>query len=263
MGLVEDKNIVKVYGIYEGDVFPTQHQDLLKSIHVVEDTEVRGGIYGKEITVNSNSKIWGEIFAKDSLSFMIKEGEIVLLSSISSKGSVTVNEKTENFDGYKLLIYGDVISKIVNLRDTLIIGSVFGDEVLIRNSFVIGTINASIYADLENVTSFAFYANDLRSAKNLTSVYTHSILGLSNRDFESIRWLPFCMAVDKEDCPENKIRCEKFINGTCSDYVKLDPVDKLNLDGLTVFTLIKRVAQLGKLKDTFTELFREYKMIFK
>ena len=263
MILKEDKNLIYIDSVYEADILPQTHHDLLKKIHLASGAVVKGSIYGKEIHVKPDVVIWGEVFAKEKISIE-HSSDVIFLSSIASKGAILSlsNQKEQKLPQYTLLIYGDVISGIINLHNTLVVGSTYGDEVILKDTFVLGTIYAKEYVDLCNVTSFAFYSQKVRKAEYITSIYPHSIIGVNDPSAIFLRWLPFCILQNNNNCPENRILCEKFKNGTCKDYVKLTPIDQLVIEDITVFTLSKRIVNAFNMKENLENIYNEYKKIF-
>ena len=263
MNYTEDKNLITLEGEYEADVLPEKHLDLHKDILIKNNSRLKGRIYGKKIHIEDGAKIWGEIFAKEKIIIDIGK-KVIILSPIASKGFIISQNASRTFQesDLNILIYGDIISKIINLQNAMIVGSLYADEVVLSNSIIFGIVNASQSINIENVVSFSFYAKEVKKAEYITSIFPHSIIGDSENPVKNIRWLPFCLASTYKECPTERIMCERYLKGECSDYVKLESVDKLIFENATIFTLAKRIVDITKLKNIFKEIYDEYKLIF-
>jgi cytoskeletal protein CcmA (bactofilin family) len=242
-------NTTEINGDYSGSIYPTKQAEIMEEINLTSSFKVKGGVFSKNIKFNGKGSISGSVYAsneisivppdKNELAYKLSSG-LFAGSTISVLDSNHIATMPTDLDKNMMIVKGDVVSDIVQLERTTVIGNIRARKVFLKDCSVIG----GVYADEELV---------LDSCRLI--FFTSGNCSIKNQNFF---WMPYGISSNLFNFVDDnaKIIFTGFGDLNPIDLGKDDIHISENEEGDTIYSisLARRAWDLSSLESNFKRI---------
>jgi len=159
-----ETNIQLKDNLVKGSILPEKIVELDRTITIQGNSIVEGAVYAHKLEIQQgDSEIQGAVFTQ--LEMYINsdaKGNISFLKSVGSANSIVSRALN-----CKLMFYSDINAKSVTLYNAFVAGSIYADEIILKNCVVIGGVFATQNADLTNSIIGTFNSPSVKAAEQV------------------------------------------------------------------------------------------------
>ena len=159
---------------HHSSVIPTSHKELHRDLILKGSAHLHGSGYGNNISVEAGNIIVEHgLFAYSDLTVVLedKASQSTIYSNLYAQKSVLVSAKS----GGILRVCGSIIAEDINVANTIVYGSILGDRVRLKNSFVLGNAIAQDTMSAEDSLLGSFIGVDVELKNNVNLIEPYGI----------------------------------------------------------------------------------------
>ncbi len=152
--------------VYEASVIPQRANELQRVVKIFSDVDLKGGIFAHQIEMTANDIfVRKAVYASDSISIgpENKSGEVWLNSIVSAKNSILGNPGPDG----KIRFSNSVQADKINLKNAIVYGNLFGKEIILENSIVLGGVYCDHQFEASNSIVGTLHANFFKQTANM------------------------------------------------------------------------------------------------
>jgi hypothetical protein len=153
---IQDANRYVVDGEHEGSVLPARSAEIGRTVFLRAGARVRGAILAGDVRIeNGDVLVQQAVYATREL--VVKSGTkpVELRSSSAAKSSILADGRA---DQAPLIFGADLTAPTVNLSGVVVLGNVYAERAIIRDSAVIGVVHVRQQLQCENSLLGSFTA---------------------------------------------------------------------------------------------------------
>lgn len=142
-----ENNIQLKDNLVKGSILPEKMAELNRTITIQGDTVIEGAVYAHKLEIQQgDTELRGAVFTQLELYVNSEaKGDIAFKKSVGSASSIVSRAQDCN-----LVFHSDVNAKTVTLYNAFVAGSVYADEIILKNCVVIGGVFATQSLDMTN-----------------------------------------------------------------------------------------------------------------
>lgn len=136
-----DNNIIK------GGILPNRMSELSRTVNVVGETVIEGPLYASRLTIEAAPfEVTGAVFTQQELYINNDvEGSIIFRKAVGSASSIVYRGSRA-----EVTFSSDINAKEIDLTNTFVAGSLYGDNIVLENCVVIGGVFATQSLTIKN-----------------------------------------------------------------------------------------------------------------
>lgn len=215
--LEKTRAIIETDETYDGRVIPTEHAEIDRPVTIKEGSELEGGVYGDEVTVEANAVVNGSTLATSAIEC---DGGTIT-GDVGTPGRVT----GENGE-----FRGSVTGKKIRLTNTVVSGNTVGNDVILENCLVCGIVAAETSLTLRNTVCYTFQSTTETTLDDAVVILPQAI-------------------IDEDPTFETPVQAIGLVVGDADDPIELTEADILTKEDNRYLTVADRLLDVKKAKS--------------
>lgn len=139
----ETRAVIAPNETYEGKLIPTRRAEIARPVTIHEGATVTGGVYGQDVSIETDATIDGPVMAQTSIEF---DGGTVT-ADVGTPGRVIGEDGT---------FFGTITATKITLSNCKIYGHVVGQEIRLDECLVFGVVVGERTTELRDTLCFTF-----------------------------------------------------------------------------------------------------------
>lgn len=160
-----ENNVQLKDNLVKGSILPEKVAELNRTITIQADTVIEGAVYAHKMEIqNGDVEVHGAVFTQLEL-YVNSEagGSVSFMKSVGSANSVV--SRAQNC---QLTFHADVNAKSITLYNAFVAGSLYADEIILKNCVVIGGVFATQSLEMDNSIVGTFNAPSVTIAEQVS-----------------------------------------------------------------------------------------------
>ncbi|MCK5148686.1 hypothetical protein KAR48_18170 [bacterium] len=190
---IHDSTRYVVAAEHHGSIVPNNRMEMWRDVYLNSGANVKGGIWCGTLNVmGPDIKVEQSLYSKDSITISFNENykgpadNVTFASCVTTRNSILIEDIP-----FKVRFESDIYLCDANLSNALILGNIYGKNVLLRNCIVLGSVYCTGRLTVENSMLTTFECHDAILGANVSLIFPFAIARKHFKVSQKIRSLMF------------------------------------------------------------------------